>query len=106
MFIKGKAIGKSKCFADQEKLVKEQGKGASVSGLIDTVVSIFTKFNKTGEYCILKDHADLFFVRLRDQIAEYRVICGFGPAGLDVSSNSDFARDYIGVAVARKSIGT
>ncbi len=107
VLIKGKAIGKSMCFVDQEKLVNEQGKGASVAGLIDMVVSIFTKFIKTGEQCIFKDRAvDILFIRLRDK-SERRLLCDFGPAGLlDISSFDDRGTEIIGVAVARKSIGT
>ncbi len=106
VLLKGKAVGKSKCFRDQKKLVKEQGKGASISALIDTVVSISLKFIKTGECCILKDHVDdLFYLRLRDKFETMRLICGFGPAGLVVRIYFDDDDDSTGVAVARKSIG-
>ncbi len=109
--IKGKSIGKNMFFDDQVVFVEQQGKGASVSGLIDTVVSIFNRFIKSGEDCILtpenKNQPEHFFyVRVKDKIDGMKVVCGSGPAGLCVNPSSGFSFDYVSVAVARKSIGT
>ncbi len=104
VLIKAKPVAVNEYFSDQEKFVTDQGKGANVSGLIDTVVSIFTKFIKTGDYCILNNAENYTYIRLRDQVKESRAICSFGSAGLLVSYTFDDNDNHmIGVAVARKS---
>ena len=90
------------------KLAKQQGKGANISGAIETVFSLLAKYFETGErYFTHADdlHRNLYTsVRLKEKIGEKIVFLNFLNHELFVNYNQGLA-NHVGFAVARKSIG-
>ena len=81
--------------------------GTNISGLMDTAISIFMEYVRSGERNFIWDSAknEYNWVRVNEQIREYRICLGFAPSGLHVFDCYVNAHVYVGVALARKSFG-
>ncbi len=113
VWIKKEVIGRNKTYVQQQELVaKEENKkalGAKISGLIDTAISVFMEYVRSGEQIFVWDppvNGQRTWVRVNEQTRGYRIGLGFAPSGLYVyyfhygSVNASVA-----VAPSRKSIG-
>ena len=108
VLISKEVIGKNKTYEDQQKLAKEKNiPGANISGLIDTALSVFMEYVRSGERNFMWDSAknNYNWVRVNEQTRGLRICLGFAPSGLGIDSSSDLACDYFGLARARKSFG-
>ena len=110
VLISKEIIGRNKSYEDQQKLAKEENKnipGTNISGLMDTAISIFMEYVRSGERNFIWDSAknEYNWVRVNEQTRELRLCLGFAPSGLIVGSVYDYAIDSVGVAFARKSFG-
>ena len=111
VLISKEIIGLDKSYEDQQKLAKEENKnnpGTNISGLMDTAISIFMEYVRSGERNYIWDSAknEYNWVRVNEQTRELRLCLGFAPSGLDVSHNYVDAYGNVGLALARKSFGT
>ncbi len=112
VWIKKEVIGRNKTYVQQQKLVSnEENKkvpGAKISDLIDTAISVFMEYVRSGEQIFVWDppvNGQRTWVRVNEQTGWWRISLGFAPSGLDVSPNDDRDCVYVAVAPARKSIG-
>ncbi len=113
VWIKKEVIGRDKSYEQQQELVaKEENKkapGAKISGLIDTAISVFMEYVRSGEQIFVFDppvNGLRTWVRVNEQTREWRLGLGFAPSGLLVSAHySVYDFDYVAVAPSRKSIG-
>ena len=109
VLISKEVIGKNKTYEDQQKLAREEDKkipGANISGLIDTAISVFMEYVRSGERNFIWDSAknEYNWVRVNEQTRGIRICLGFAPSGLIVLSYCDSDDDIVGFALARKSI--
>ncbi len=107
VWIKKEVMGRNKRYDDQQKLAKTFG--ANISGLIDTAISIFMEYVRSGERNFVWDppvNGQRTVVRVNETTKEWRICLGFAPAGLTVSNSYDYDYDPIGFVCARKSFGT
>ena len=112
VWIKKEVIGRNKTYVQQQELVaKEENKkapGAKISGLIDTAISVFMEYVRSGEQIFVWDppvNGQRTWVRVNEQTRGCRLGLGFAPSGLLVYRHYDLDRDFVAVAPARKSIG-
>ncbi len=111
VLISKEIIGRNKSYEDQQKLAKEENKnipGTNISGLMDTAISIFMEYVRSGEGNYIWDPAKNEYdrVRVNELTDGWRVCLGFAPSGLIVSSHFGPAYVRVGLALARKSFGT
>ncbi len=111
VLISKEIIGRNKTYEDQQKLAKEENKnnpGTNISGLMDTAISIFMEYVRSGEGNYIWDSAkrEYNWVRVNEQTQGVRIGLGFAPSGLYVSSHYAPAIGNVGLALARKSFGT
>ncbi len=111
VLISKEVIGRNKTYGDQQKLAKEENKnipGTNISGLMDTAISIFMEYVRSGERNYIWDSAknECNWVRVNEQTRELRLGLGCTSSGLDVFNDCDKARDNVGVAFARAFFGT
>ncbi len=113
VWIKKEVIGRKKTHEQQRELIakKENKKtpGANISGLIDSVISFFMEYVRSGEqnfvwYPSVNNLRTA--IRVNEACEGYRICLCFFPSGLHV----DFCYDLydfaaLAVAPARKSIG-
>jgi len=108
VLISKNALGRSKNYDGQVKEAKD--KGAKVSDLIDTVISLFMEYLRTGEKYFIWDPPQnglRTWVRVNDQTQNLRLGLGFVASGLDVGRcTDDDTPDCLAFAPARKSIET
>jgi hypothetical protein len=108
VLISKNALGRNKDYDGQVKEAKD--KGAKVSDLIDTVISLFMEYLRTGEKYFIWDPPQnglRTWVRVNDQTQNLRLGLGFVASGLHVFSDDDaYAFGYLAFAPARKSIET
>jgi hypothetical protein len=100
---------RNKSFHGQEKLEREQGAGASISWLHETLISMLMKCNKSGERSFVwepeaKD-GQRTWIRVKDQLEKNRIVCSFTPRGIRISCDGDEAHEYVGVLLVRHSYG-
>ncbi len=101
--------GKNNWYEDQQKLTKEENdkvSGTEISGLMDTAISMFMEYVRSGERNFIYDSAnnEYNWVRVTEQKGGLLRIClGFAPSGLDVFRNYDAPDEGVGFAFARKS---
>ncbi len=110
VLISKEIIGRNKSYEDQQKLAKEENKnipGTNISGLMDTAISIFMEYVRSGERNYIWDSAknECNWVRVNEQTRALRLCLGFAPSGPIVGSGYDNAFDRVGFALARKSFG-
>ena len=110
VLISKEIIGRNKTYEQQRKLVQEENKnnpGTNISGLMDTAISIFMEYVRSGERNYIRDAAknEYNWVRVNEQTQGARLCLGFAPAGLYVDDRYGDALDAVGLALARKSIG-
>ena len=112
VWIKKEVIGRNKSYDQQQELVaKEENKktpGANISGLIDTAISVFMEYVRSGEQIFVWDppvNGQRTWVRVNEQTRGYRIGLGFAPSGLCVHINCARDLDFVAVAPSRKSIG-
>ncbi len=104
------AIGKGLPYSEQKDLAeaKKTAAGwqkAKVSDFRETIISLFMEKIRTGKSYFVRDSD--YRKSIVDAMTNYmRIGVSFAPFGLHVCSHIGNANDYIGVAVARKSIGT
>ncbi len=113
VWIKKEVIGRNISYEQQQELIaKEENKkapGANISGLIDTAISVFMEYVRSGEQIFVWDplvNGLRTWVRVNEQTRGLRLGLGFAPSGLHVYRyDYDFDSDYIAVAAARKVFG-
>ena len=110
VLISKEIIGKNKTYEDQQKLAKEENKnnpGTNISGLMDTAISIFMEYVRSGERNYIWDLAknEYNLVRVNEQIRGLRLCLGFAPSGLDDFNVYVYSYDNVGFVLARKSFG-
>ncbi len=108
VLISKEIIGKERTYEVQQRLAKEENNNircANISGLIDTVVSVFMEYVRSGERNYICDFDSEFnWVRVNEQAGRARICLCFAPSGLLVcSSNFNDDLDDLGVALAWKS---
>ncbi len=111
VLISKEIIGRNKSYEDQQKLAKEENKnnpGTNISGLMDTAISVFMEYVRSGEGNYIWDPSknEYNLVRVNELTDGWRLGLGFAPSGLYVRRNYDGANDRVGLALARKSFGT
>ncbi len=109
VLISKEIIGRNKSYEDQKKLAKEQNKnisGTTISGLMDTAISIFMEYVRSGEGNYIWDSAKNKhnWVRVNELTRGWRLGLGFAPSGLSVNL-CDSAEVSVGFVLARKSFG-
>ncbi len=109
VLISKEIIGRDKSYEDQQKLAKEENKnipGTNISGLMDTAISIFMEYVRSGERNFILDAAknEYNWVRVNEQTRGVRL--GIGFARLSVYCHYVKANAYVGLAFARASFGT
>ncbi len=110
VWIKKEIIGTNKTYVQQQELAKEECKkvsGANISGLIDTVVSVFMEYVRSGERTFVWDRVkeQYTFVRVNENTSVWRIRLGYASWGLYVLHCFDFNDESIGFALAWKSYG-
>ncbi len=104
VWIKKEAIGKNKSSFEQQKLAKASR--ANVSGLIDTAISVFMEYVRSGERNFVWDppvNGKRTWVLVNEQTEKERICLGFASDGLAVSLKyDDRPHEYVAVALARK----
>ena len=106
VWIKKEVIGRNKTYFEQQMLVAREETRAKISGLIDTVISVFMEYVKSGERNFVGDppvNGQRTYVRVNEQTRVFRLSLGFVPSGLVVDTYYDQQSDGIAVAPARKS---
>ena len=109
VLISKEIIGRNKSYEDQQKLAKEENKnipGTNISGLMDTAISMFMEYVRSGERNFICDWAKIEYnwVRVNEQTRGVQLCLGFTPSGLLVAAlGGAFAS--VGFALARKSFG-
>ena len=113
VWIKKEVIGRHKSYEQQQELVaiveNKKAPGANISGLIDTAISVFMGYVRSGEQIFVWDppvKGLRTWVRVNEQTRGLRLGLGFAPSGL-VVYNCHGDGDYVCIAVSpsRKSIG-
>ncbi len=110
VLISKEIIGRNKRYEDQQKLAKEENDkvpGTKISGLIDTVISLFMEYVRSGERNFIWDSAknEYNMARVNELTNGWRFGLGFAPSGLVVYGLCDGPGEGVGFAFARKSIG-
>ena len=115
VWIKKEVIGRNKAYFQQQELIAKEENikipGAKISGLIDTAISVFMEYVRSGEQIFVQDppvDGERTWVRVNEETRKYTLGLGFVPSGLDVniSVNGDrHAPSSVAVAPSRKSIG-
>ncbi len=108
------AIGKRLHYSEQKDLAeaKKTAAGwqkAKVSDLRDTIISLFMEKIRTGKSYFVwdPDYRKSTWISVDAMTEGMRIAVSFAPSGLEVNTfNAYYPHDYLGVAVARKSIGT
>ncbi len=112
VWIKKEVIGRNNTDIQQQELVsKEENKmipGANISGLIDTAISVFMEYVRSGERNFVWDppvNGQRTYVRVNERTMGDCLLLGFDPSGLRVQGGGDgVGVDYIAVAPSWKSI--
>ncbi len=113
VWIKKEAIGRNKTYEQQQELIAKEENikipGAKISGLIDTAISVFMEYVRSGEQIFVWDppvNGQRTLVRVNEKTCVcYRIGLYFVLSGLRVSDDYAYDDDYGAVAPARKSIG-
>ncbi len=114
VWIKKEVIGRHKTYDEQQELVAKEenitAAGAHISGLIDTVISLFMEYVRSGKrifdwHPASNVNGRCTYVRVNEERGVFRLGLAFSPLGLDVFAHHDRALDYIGVAPSWKSFG-
>ncbi len=110
VLISKEIIGRNKSYEDQQKLAEEENKnisGTNISGLMDTAISMFMEYVRSGERNFIYDSAknEYNWVRVNELTVTdgWRLGLGFAPSGLYVDSYYDYPNESVGFAFARKS---
>ncbi len=104
VWIKKDVCGRGKWYDTQQEIAKQMK--VSVSGLIDTVISVFMEYIRSGERNFIWDPVNFKWTnaRVNDIIDGFRWISlSFTPTGLRVIHDRGDGGDYVGFAPARKS---
>ena len=125
VLISKEIIGRNKSYEDQQKIAEEENKkvpGTKISGIIDTVISLFMEYVRSGEINFIDDDLEVneyvrsgvrYFiydedknehnrVRVNEKFGGWRTNLSFAPYGLYVGCGLDDARDEIGFVPARR----
>ncbi len=106
VWIKKEVIGRNKTYEEQQELVARVEPGAKISGLIDTVISIFMQYIRSGERNFiweLPNNKQRTYLRVNEKTQGYRLGLGFFPLGLHVNVAYALNDDIVAVAPSRKS---
>ena len=103
-------IGRNKSYQDQQKLAKEENKnipGTNISGLMDTAISMFMEYIRSGERNFIWDLSKNEYncVRVNEVTDRWRLCLGFARSGLHVTVDDAHNGRYVGLALARRSFG-
>ncbi len=110
VWIKKEVMGRNKSFLDQLGLAKKENikvPGANISRLIDTVLSLFMEYVRSGERNYIWDPArnEYTIVRVPETTDGLRIWIGFAASGLYFSSHYDNSVESIGFVCACRSFG-
>ena len=110
MLISKEIIGQGRSYEDQQKFAKEINKnvpGMTISGFMDTAISMFMEYVRSGERNFQWDWAKLQYnwVRVNELTRGMRLGIGFAPSGLVVFNATNNPDNDVGFAFARKSFG-
>ncbi len=115
VWIKKEVIGRNTAYYQQQELIAKEENikipGAKISGLIDTAISVFMEYVRSGEQIFVQDppvDGQRTWVRVNEETRKCKLGLGFVPSGLDVniSVNGDrHAPSSVAVAPSWKSIG-
>ena len=110
VWIKKELIGRNKNYEQQQELVAKEENikipGAKISGLIDTVISVFMEYVRSeGQIMTGSPHGLKTWIRVNEQIKGSRLSLRFALCSLDVCGGAEYPSDCIAVAPARKSFG-
>ena len=111
VWIQKEVIGRYQTYADQLERAKEENKkipGTNISGLIDTVITVFTEYIRYGKrhFILDVDNCEFTSVRVNEQIAGRRLNVSFFRCGLFVDNSwGDTGHYCFGFVFARKSFG-
>ena len=106
VWIKKEVIGKNESYKQQKVLAKACG--AKISGLIDTVISVFMEYVRSGEWNFIFDPSknEHTLVRVNESVNGCRLVLRVEPSGLYVGTCYDYANVWTGFAPAQKSFET
>ncbi len=110
VLISKEIIGQGRSYEDQQKFAKEINKnvpGMTISGFMDTAISMYMEYVRSGERNFIWDWAKLQYnwVRVNEQTRGLRIGLGFALSGLVVFNATDNPHKDLGFALARKSFG-
>jgi hypothetical protein len=105
--ISKREIGRCLNYRQQLELANEMG--ADASELIDTVISLFMEYLRTGERHFIMDPPQCglrTWTRVKEQTNGLRINLGFAPSGLFVGyCDEDSAYDYLAIVPEKKFFG-
>ena len=101
VWIKKEVIGRDKTYVEQGELAKASG--AKISGLIDTVISVFMEYFRSKDGSFVLDGAT--YVRVNERTFIWHIHIGFSRSGLDVGHLYDCSLQCVGVVLARRLFG-
>ncbi len=99
VWIKKEVIGRDKTYVEQTELAKSCG--AKISGLIDTVISVFMEYFRSKDGRFVLDGATC--VRVSERTPVWRIWIGFSHSSLEVGHIYDCRIQCAGVVLARRS---
>ncbi len=107
VLISKEIIGRNKSYEDQQKLAKKENRnipGTTISGLIDTAISVLMESVRSGErnFKWNSTKEEYNWVRVNEQIKWSRIGLGFVPIGLEVFGNHDDPAPGVGFVFARR----
>ncbi len=120
VWIKKEVLGLCKNYEEQQAIAKEENKkacGANISGVIDTAISVFMEYVRSGERNFIwdLDRSQRTFVRVNETSVfsltytityQWAICLGFIRSGLLVSNFDHSAFHCVGFVTARKSFAT
>ena len=109
-WIQKEVIGRDKSYQQQLEMAKEENKkipGTNISGLIDTVITVFMEYIRYGKRHFILDSDNNKFTRVRvnEQIWGRRQNVSFYRCGLFVGNWGDACHYCFGFVLARKFFG-
>ncbi len=112
VLISKEIIGRNRAYEYQQKLAKKENKnilipGTNISGLMDTAISIFMEYVRSGERNFILDSAknEHNWICVNELTRGMQIGFGFASSGLHVGNFYAYAGTFVGVALARKSFG-
>ncbi len=105
-WIKKEVIGRSKTYIQQQELVAKEETRAKISGLIDTAISVFLEYVRSGERNFVWDppaNGQRTWIRVNERTNGRRLGLGLALFGLNVDFSGDHNYGYVGIAPSLKA---